>query len=232
MNVAHRRFFGSVFGAGAGCLLGLLCWWQFDYGVGWALFIGATGAFIGFAFAMPGVSSKRVIGATAAWIIASNPCDILREPVFKSIAGNEDDTASPSNVGIKDAGSSWRGAGLWAAGLLGISSALLIAYSDHQKNHANTQGSTNQDSEEMLKKAAAALQQIQGLDPIVLRADVPKAGDSDNVEIYLKGKLKSLGLQPDPDVREMQRLQKSLEYWLQRKKKAQENDDLLQKSGS
>lgn len=64
-NRVLRAVLGSLPGVG----LGALCFFVLGYALGWALFVGALGAFIGAALAQPDVSKGAVFSATASMIV-------------------------------------------------------------------------------------------------------------------------------------------------------------------
>jgi len=57
---------------------------------------------------------------------------------------------------------------------------------------------------------------------VAARLRIPKPGGRDSVELYLRIKLADLRKDPGADSQQIQRLQKSLEYW-QKLKKEQRN---------
>jgi hypothetical protein len=247
MRVLLGQTFKSVLGATVGGVPGFLCWWLLDYPAGWAVFIGVMGAFIGFALTLPGVSGRRVLGLTASWIIGHNTSVGWGEKVYAAIAGDDDreltsrrktssdgSSARPPssppperNPGKAEVisnenngGSSSQSAWWWVAGLSGLFATLLAAFSEIQKRHKELHDSLPKPpSEERLKKLTEEIRKARELDPMVLHTrNVPKPGERDGVELYLQTKLARLRQAPGADSQQIQRLEKSLEYWQERKK--------------
>jgi hypothetical protein len=75
MTLTLRQVVKSAIGICCGVGLGLFCWYVLDYGRGYVLFIGGVGSFIGFALSLPGVSARRVAGATTEMIVGYNLTD-------------------------------------------------------------------------------------------------------------------------------------------------------------
>lgn len=67
-----NRVLCAVLGGVPGVGLGALCFFVLGYAIGWALFVGALGAFIGAALAQPDVSKANVFTAAAGAIVANN----------------------------------------------------------------------------------------------------------------------------------------------------------------
>jgi hypothetical protein len=89
MRGSFRQSIMSALGGAVGGLPGFLCWWLLGYGVGWAVFVAALGVFIGLALTLPGVSGKRILGATAGWVVAHNTGWYWGKKVYETIAGDD-----------------------------------------------------------------------------------------------------------------------------------------------
>jgi hypothetical protein len=219
----------SIFGATLGCLPALLWWRLLDCSLGWSVVLAILGMFIGFALTLPGVSSRRVFGMTAAWIVSHNTSHSKCEPVYewltddhppKVTSPSQSATSSTSTPlpSSKSGGSFFQRLPWWVSGLCGLLVAVLGALSAaHQWKQAFKGTSLNLPSADSAKNLVEHIRKTQELDPIVIGTKVPKVGEQDWVELHLQLRLGRLRKDPHADPTLVRRYEKSLEYWHERK---------------
>jgi hypothetical protein len=123
---------------------------------------------------------------------------------------------SDEKKGVSSSQSAW----LWPAVLVVLCGTLLNAFYKTQKKYEDVRDSLPKPpSEETLKNLFEEVRRAQELDPIVIHTrNVPKAGERDGIELYLRTKLARLRQGPNADPQQIQRIEKSLAYWQERKK--------------
>jgi hypothetical protein len=245
MRISAARVAKSLVGMAAGAVPGIICWTVLDYGPGWSVFIGVLGMWIGLALTLPGVSARRVVGKTVEFIVTKNADGAWGEKAYQAIAkepgakrqtsprapapleSSSPEAPAPESsrqdvrpASTRSAGSAW----WWVPGLVGLSLTCLGGFwKFHEAQKRADESRPKPLSPEKLKELTRELQKKRGLDPIVLYTNrVPKRGQPDSVEFLLLDKLNRLRKEPQPDPAAIQRLERSLEYWRERKKKEQD----------
>jgi hypothetical protein len=232
----------SVLGTAAGTLLGLFCRWQFEYAMGWIIFLCVTGGLVGFALTLPGVSVWRVLGGTAAAIVGYNAGERLGRKVYRSIAGDCEPPAPapsmpsepvpadaagrspfadpPAESAVSPAGDPEEDEGAWVWGI-GIACVTVTVLCAALSSVRKTEDSTPQASKEHL---ADQMRIATGLDPaVVYPAAAPKLGEPDTVGPQLEARLAALRGERPYNPTAVGRLEKSLAYWQERRRRATES---------
>jgi len=241
MHVSLGQVFISVLGAMVGAVPGFLCWWLLSYGA-WGIFVSIAGAFVGCALTLPSVSGKRVLGGTASMVVG-NISPEWGDRLFEVIASDAEEksrspgstpsesiSASSSPLPARDSentkgrsrerssASEPLSVSSWLTGLLALSLMFIATYCQVMERQKKTQINIPTLSKEASKKLADDISRSQELHSIVLgNRPIPKMGQRDRTEESLQIMLAHLRQKPDADPRQIERLEKSLKYWRERK---------------
>lgn len=225
MNASIGRIALSLIGLVAGTVPGVLLWKAIDHPVGFLIFNCIVGGFIGFALTLPGVSTARVFGGAAAWIVAHNTSDAWGESAYKHIAGdpepkcdpNSPAATSPPTHEAQPAESSRMSWG-HVLGLLGLTLTIFCGWMQCRARQAAFEESQPKpiSGQQLLE----ILRQSEGIDLMVVRPEsTPKRGEPDAIEAELKERIRILQENSTKNWQEIGVAQKSLEYWQERKRR-------------